>query len=50
MTDCDNHAATVTAPLYVAHGDRFWTQPDVTRCVSCDETVTLPEPEEPARD
>lgn len=38
--DCDNHAATVTAPLYVVHGQaRYATEP-VTMCVTCHAIVS----------
>ena len=33
--DCDNHAATVTAPLYVVHGQARYATPPVTMCVTC---------------
>lgn len=47
MPDCDNHAATVTAPIHAALGPWVCVTEPVTVCCTCHATVTLPEPEEP---
>lgn len=59
MTDCDNHAATVTGAVSVVEQRmcqreaEVWWYRDLsapTVCLTCGQTVTLPEPEELARD